>query len=168
MNSFFKQIHFPCSEINHVLFLSCCQKLFSHEFSEEVSRGPLVLGNLLFYGPPDTGKTLVARALVEECSSPDRHITLFMREGADCLCKCVGEGERGLRSRFDQAYRQRPSIIVFDEIDGLAPLRSGHQDQIYASIVSTPLALMGSLSNRGEVVLIGATNRLDAIDPATL
>jgi SpoVK/Ycf46/Vps4 family AAA+-type ATPase len=123
-------------------------------------------GGVLFYGPPGTGKTLVARALVNECSSPDRRIAFFMRKGADCLCKYVGESERQLRLLFDQAYQQRPSIIFFDEIDGLAPVRSARQDQIHASIVSTLLALMDGLDNRGEVVVIGATNRLDAIDPA--
>ena len=121
---------------------------------------------VLFYGPPGTGKTLVARALVNECSSADRRIAFFMRKGADCLCKYVGESERQLRLLFDQAYQQRPSIIFFDEIDGLAPVRSARQDQIHASIVSTLLALMDGLDNRGEVVVIGATNRLDAIDPA--
>jgi SpoVK/Ycf46/Vps4 family AAA+-type ATPase len=60
----------------------------------------------------------------------------------------------------------RPSIIFFDELDGLAPVRSCKQDQIHASIVSTLLALMDGLKNRGEVLLIGATNRIDAIDPA--
>ncbi|VDN20979.1 unnamed protein product [Gongylonema pulchrum] len=60
----------------------------------------------------------------------------------------------------------RPSIIFFDEIDGLAPTRSSKQDQVHSSIVSTLLALMDGLENRGEVVVIGATNRLDTIDPA--
>lgn len=60
----------------------------------------------------------------------------------------------------------RPSIIFFDEIDGLAPVRSSRQDQIHSSIVSTLLALMDGLDNRGEVIVIGATNRLDAIDSA--
>ncbi len=60
----------------------------------------------------------------------------------------------------------RPSIIFFDEIDGLAPVRSSRQDQIHSSIVSTLLALMDGLDNRGEIVVIGATNRIDAIDPA--
>jgi len=65
-----------------------------------------------------------------------------------------------------QAYQMRPSIIFFDEIDGLAPVRSSRQDQIHSSIVSTLLALMDGLDNRGEIVVIGATNRIDAIDPA--
>ncbi|NXD77601.1 ATAD2 protein, partial [Halcyon senegalensis] len=120
----------------------------------------------LFYGPPGTGKTLVARALANECSQGHRRISFFMRKGADCLSKWVGESERQLRSLFDQAYQMRPSIIFFDEIDGLAPVRSSKQDQIHSSIVSTLLALMDGLDSRGEIVVIGATNRLDSIDPA--
>ncbi|XP_034552830.1 ATPase family AAA domain-containing protein 2-like isoform X2 [Notolabrus celidotus] len=120
----------------------------------------------LFYGPPGTGKTLVARALANECSQGERKVSFFMRKGADCLSKWVGESERQLRLLFDQAYQMRPSIIFFDEIDGLAPVRSSRQDQIHSSIVSTLLALMDGLDARGEVVVIGATNRLDSIDPA--
>uniref|UniRef100_A0A3Q4AMK7 ATPase family AAA domain-containing protein 2 n=1 Tax=Mola mola TaxID=94237 RepID=A0A3Q4AMK7_MOLML len=119
----------------------------------------------LFYGPPGTGKTLVARALANECSHGDRKVSFFMRKGADCLSKWVGESERQLRLLFDQAFLMRPSIIFFDEIDGLAPVRSSRQDQIH-SIVSTLLALMDGLDSRGEIVVIGATNRLDSIDPA--
>ncbi|KAK7804609.1 hypothetical protein U0070_003780 [Myodes glareolus] len=106
----------------------------------------------LFYGPPGTGKTLVARALANECSQGDKKVAFFMRKGADCLSKWVGESERQLRLLFDQAYLMRPSIIFFDEIDGLAPVRSSRQDQIHSSIVSTLLALMDGLDNRGEIV----------------
>ncbi|KAM6349580.1 ATPase family AAA domain-containing protein 2-like [Podargus strigoides] len=120
----------------------------------------------LFYGPPGTGKTLVARALANEYSQGDRRIAFLMREGAVCLSEWVGEPERQLRLLFDQAYQMRPSIIFFDEIDGLAPVCSSKQDQIYSSIVSTLLALMDGLDSRGEIVVIGATNRLDCIDPA--
>uniref|UniRef100_A0A665U4R6 ATPase family AAA domain-containing protein 2 n=1 Tax=Echeneis naucrates TaxID=173247 RepID=A0A665U4R6_ECHNA len=120
----------------------------------------------LFYGPPGTGKTLVARALANECSHGNRKVSFFMRKGADCLSKWVGESERQLRLLFEQAYQMRPSIIFFDEVDGLAPVRSSRQDQIHSSIVSTLLALMDGLDSRGEVVVIGATNRLDSIDPA--
>ncbi|KAF6776083.1 hypothetical protein AHF37_06955 [Paragonimus kellicotti] len=136
---------------------------------------------VLFSGSPGTGKTLLARALANECTrmnsakSTDtmkdadqfkRPIAFFMRKGADCLSKWVGESERQLRLLFDQAYRMRPSIIFFDEIDGLAPVRSSKQDQIHSSIVSTLLSLMDGLDSRAEVVIIGATNRPDAIDPA--
>ncbi|XP_076804906.1 ATPase family AAA domain-containing protein 2-like isoform X1 [Clavelina lepadiformis] len=120
----------------------------------------------LFYGPPGTGKTLMARALANECSSESRKVAFFMRKGADCLSKWVGESERQLRLLFDQAYQMRPAIIFFDEIDGLAPVRSSRQDQIHSSIVSTLLGLMDGLDNRGEIIVIGATNRIDSIDPA--
>lgn len=90
----------------------------------------------------------------------------FMRKGADALSKWVGEAERQLRLLFSQARSSAPSIIFFDEIDGLAPVRSSKQDQIHASIVSTLLALMDGMDGRGQVVVIGATNRPDAIDPA--
>ncbi|NXK55909.1 ATD2B protein, partial [Chauna torquata] len=113
---------------------------------------PFIFRGCLFYGPPGTGKTLVARALANECSQGDKKVAFFMRKGADCLSKW--------------AYLMRPSIIFFDEIDGLAPVRSSRQDQIHSSIVSTLLALMDGLDNRGEIVVIGATNRLDSIDPA--
>ncbi|XP_057323469.1 ATPase family AAA domain-containing protein 2-like isoform X2 [Microplitis mediator] len=122
---------------------------------------------VLFYGPPGTGKTLIARALANEFSQQgNRKVTFFMRKGADCLSKWVGESERQLRLLFEQAQQMKPSIIFFDEIDGLAPVRSTKQDQIHASIVSTLLALMDGLNDRGEVIVIGATNRIDAIDPA--
>ncbi|XP_062433658.1 ATPase family AAA domain-containing protein 2-like [Rhea pennata] len=120
----------------------------------------------LFYGPPGTGKTLVARALANECRQGDKQIAFFMRKGADCLSQWVGESERQLRSLFQQAYEMRPSIIFFDEIDGLAPARSSRQDQIHSSLVTTLLALMDGLDSRGEIVVIGATNRPDSLDPA--
>ncbi|NXM56402.1 ATAD2 protein, partial [Illadopsis cleaveri] len=120
----------------------------------------------LFYGPPGTGKTLLARALANECSQGHMRVTFFMRKGAECLSKWIGESERQLRLLFEQAYQMRPSIIFFDEIDALAPVRSDKQDQIHSSVVGTLLALMDGLDSRGEVVVIGATNRLDSIDPA--
>ncbi|NWV96256.1 ATAD2 protein, partial [Machaerirhynchus nigripectus] len=120
----------------------------------------------LFYGPPGTGKTLVARALANECSQGDMKVAFFMRKGAECLSKWIGESERQLRLLFEQAYQMRPSIIFFDEIDALAPVRSSKQDQVHSSVVGTLLALMDGLASRGEVVVIGATNRLDSIDPA--
>ncbi|TID22538.1 hypothetical protein CANINC_003313 [Pichia inconspicua] len=121
---------------------------------------------VLFHGPPGTGKTLMARALAASCSSQNKKITFFMRKGADCLSKWVGEAERHLRLLFEEAKQHQPSIIFFDEIDGLAPVRSSKQEQIHASIVSTLLALMDGMDNRGQVIIIGATNRPDSIDPA--
>ncbi|KAK9447456.1 uncharacterized protein V1518DRAFT_428978 [Limtongia smithiae] len=121
---------------------------------------------VLFHGPPGTGKTLVARALAASCSTEHRKISFYMRKGADALSKWVGEAERQLRLLFEEARNTQPSIIFFDEIDGLAPVRSSKQEQIHASIVSTLLALMDGMDNRGQVIVIGATNRPDSIDPA--
>ncbi|RKP38415.1 P-loop containing nucleoside triphosphate hydrolase protein, partial [Dimargaris cristalligena] len=121
---------------------------------------------ILFYGPPGTGKTLMARALAQSCSNEQQKVAFFMRKGADCLSKWVGETERQLRLLFEQARAWQPSIIFFDEIDGIAPVRSSKQDQIHSSIVATLLALMDGLDTRGQVVVIGATNRIDAVDPA--
>ncbi|KIV85768.1 hypothetical protein PV11_01427 [Exophiala sideris] len=121
---------------------------------------------VLFHGPPGTGKTLLARALATSVSSQGRKVTFYMRKGADALSKWVGEAERQLRLLFEEARKNQPSIIFFDEIDGLAPVRSSKQEQIHASIVSTLLALMDGMDGRGQVVVIGATNRPDSIDPA--
>lgn len=121
---------------------------------------------VLFHGPPGTGKTLLARALANSVGAGGRKISFYMRKGADALSKWVGEAERQLRLLFEEARRTQPSIIFFDEIDGLAPVRSSKQEQIHASIVSTLLALMDGMDNRGQVIVIGATNRPDNIDPA--
>jgi len=121
---------------------------------------------VLFHGPPGTGKTLLARALASSCSTENQKVAFFMRKGADCLTKWVGESERQLKLLFEEAKVWQPSIIFFDEIDGLAPVRSSKQDQIHSSIVTTLLSLMDGLDKRGQVVVIGATNRIDSIDPA--
>lgn len=121
---------------------------------------------VLFHGPPGTGKTLLARALASSVSSGGKKVTFYMRKGADALSKWVGEAEKQLRLLFEEARKNQPSIIFFDEIDGLAPVRSSKQEQIHASIVATLLALMDGMDGRGQVIVIGATNRPDSVDPA--
>ncbi|XP_007021595.2 PREDICTED: uncharacterized protein LOC18594081 [Theobroma cacao] len=121
---------------------------------------------VLLHGYPGTGKTLVVRALIGSCARGDKRIAYFARKGADCLGKYVGDAERQLRLLFQVAERCQPSIIFFDEIDGLAPRRTRQQDQTHSSVVSTLLALLDGLKSRGSVVVIGATNRPDAVDPA--
>ncbi len=145
------------------------------------SLGISVPRGVLFYGPPGTGKTLLARALANEASSlgrgraqpgeadrklESRGISFFMRKGGDLLSKWVGESERQLKLLFDEARRRQPSIIFFDEIDGIAPVRNSSRENTHGSVVSTLLALMDGLDSRGEVIVIGATNRPDALDPA--
>lgn len=121
---------------------------------------------VLLHGYPGTGKTLVVRALIGACARGDKRIAYFARKGADCLGKYVGDAERQLRLLFQVAEKCQPSIIFFDEIDGLAPSRTRQQDQTHSSVVSTLLALLDGLKSRGSVVVIGATNRPDAVDPA--
>ncbi|KAK8943570.1 ATPase family AAA domain-containing protein [Platanthera guangdongensis] len=121
---------------------------------------------VLLHGYPGTGKTHVVRALIGACSRGDKKIAYFARKGADCLGKYVGDAERQLRLLFQVAERSQPSIIFFDEIDGLAPRRSRQQDQTHSSVVSTLLSLLDGLKSRGSVIVIGATNRPDAVDPA--
>ncbi|KAL6257280.1 hypothetical protein P5V15_012208 [Pogonomyrmex californicus] len=121
---------------------------------------------LLFHGPPGTGKTLVASALATECSNSERKVSFISRKGSDCLSKWVGESEKKLEKIFSLARQTKPCIIFFDEVDGLAPVRSSRQDFVHTSVVSTLLALMDGLDNNSEIIVIGATNRIDAIDPA--
>ncbi|XP_020281876.1 ATPase family AAA domain-containing protein 2-like isoform X2 [Pseudomyrmex gracilis] len=121
---------------------------------------------LLFYGPPGTGKTLVASALATECSNSERKVSFISRKGSDCLSKWVGESEKKLEKIFSLAQQTKPCVIFFDEVDGLAPVRSSRQDFVHASVVSTLLALMDGLENNSEIIVIGSTNRIDAIDPA--
>ncbi|CAG9112238.1 unnamed protein product [Plutella xylostella] len=143
-----------------VLFPLMYPDLF-HKFKTRPAKG------VLFHGPPGTGKTLLARALANECCIVGgRKVAFFMRKGADCLKKWVGESERHLKLLFQQANKMKPSIIFFDEIDALAPVRSVRQEQVHTSVVGTLLAEMDGLCDRGEVIIIGATNRLDAVDPA--
>ncbi|KAF2905664.1 hypothetical protein ILUMI_00516 [Ignelater luminosus] len=134
--------------------------LYSH-FNIKAPRG------VLFYGPPGTGKTLVASALANELSKAGQgKVHFFHRKGADVMDKWIGEAERKLRELFDKAAKHRPCIIFFDELDGLAPPRSQENDQVHCSVVTTLLALMDDFSNTPGVVVIGATNRVDAIDSA--
>ena len=124
---------------------------------------------VLLHGPPGTGKTAAVRALVGAAARGPHPVSFFSRKGADALGKYMGEAERSLRVLFQEASRRAPSIVFFDEIDGLAPARkarNGEQDAIHGSVVATLLALMDGLESRGRVVVIAATNRPDAVDPA--
>jgi len=122
---------------------------------------------ILLHGEPGTGKTHVVRALAGALEqAAGRPVTFFSRKGADCLGKFHGDAERTLRILFEEASRKQPSIVFFDEIDGLAPARGSRADPIHASVVSSLLCLMDGVADRGQVIVVGATNRPDAIDPA--
>ena len=124
---------------------------------------------ILFHGPPGTGKTLVARALANFCTShaaSHQPISFYVRNGGDCLSKYIGEAEKSIRLLFAEARKNQPSIIFFDEIDAIAPARTNKSEQSHVSVVATLLSEMDGLSDRGQIVVIGATNRLQSLDPA--
>ena len=116
---------------------------------------------VLVYGPPGTGKTLLAKAVANE--SEAHFITIA---GPEIVSKFVGEAEERLRSIFQEAEQNAPSIIFIDEIDAIAPKREEVVGEVEKRIVSQLLALMDGLKSRGSVVVIAATNRPNAIDPA--
>ena len=116
---------------------------------------------VLLYGPPGTGKTLIARAVASETNA-----AFFVINGPEIMNKYYGESESRLRSVFQEAQRRAPSIIFIDELDALAPRRSENGGEVERRIVGQLLALMDGLASRGQVVLIGATNQPNALDPA--
>jgi transitional endoplasmic reticulum ATPase len=118
---------------------------------------------ILLYGPPGTGKTFVIRALAHEAGA-----AFFPVKGAELLDKYVGESERGVREVFARARAAAPSIIFFDEIDALAPVRGRSTTNVTDSVVAALLTEMDGITERGNVAVIGATNRADLIDPALL
>ncbi len=116
---------------------------------------------VLLYGPPGTGKTLIARAVASETNA-----AFFVINGPEIMNKFYGESESRLRSVFQEAQKRAPSIIFIDELDALAPKRSESGGEVERRIVGQLLALMDGLASRGQVVLIGATNQPNALDPA--
>ncbi|HDQ60006.1 MAG TPA: AAA family ATPase [Candidatus Woesearchaeota archaeon] len=116
---------------------------------------------VLLYGPPGTGKTLLARAVANE--SDAYFISLA---GPEVVSKWVGESEKKLRQIFEDAEKNAPSIIFIDEIDAIAPKRENAQGEVERRLVAQLLATMDGLKSRGKVVVIGATNRPNDVDPA--
>jgi transitional endoplasmic reticulum ATPase len=116
---------------------------------------------VLLHGPPGTGKTLIARAVANESGA-----NFFSIAGPEIMSKYYGESEQRLREIFEEANRSTPSIIFIDELDSIAPKRSEVTGEVERRVVAQLLSMMDGLKERGQVVVIGATNRLDAIDPA--
>jgi len=116
---------------------------------------------VLLHGPPGTGKTLLAKALASETNA--NFLTL---SGPEIMSKFYGESEEKLREIFQQAEDNAPSIILIDEIDSIAPKREEVTGEVERRVVAQLLAVMDGLKARGKVVVIGATNRPNAIDPA--
>ncbi|SNR25279.1 AAA family ATPase [Halorubrum vacuolatum] len=115
---------------------------------------------VLLYGPPGTGKTLIARAVANEVDA-----TFITIDGPEIMSKYKGESEERLRERFQRASEQAPAIIFFDEIDSIAGKRDDGGD-VENRVVGQLLSLMDGLDARGDVIVLGATNRVDSLDPA--
>jgi transitional endoplasmic reticulum ATPase len=116
---------------------------------------------VLLHGPPGTGKTLLAKAVANETNA-----NFYTIGGPEIMSKYYGESEERLRNVFQQAEKNAPSIIFIDEIDSIAPKREEVTGEVERRIVAQLLSLMDGMSARGKVVVIGATNRVNAVDPA--
>jgi transitional endoplasmic reticulum ATPase len=118
---------------------------------------------VLLYGPPGTGKTLIARAVTNETDAYFTHIS-----GPEIIGKFYGESEERLRSVFEDAQAHTPAIIFIDEIDAIAPKREemGGEKQVERRVVAQLLALLDGLESRGQIIVIGATNIPNTLDPA--
>jgi len=116
---------------------------------------------ILLYGPPGCGKTMIARAVANETGA-----FFFLINGPEIMSKLAGESESNLRKAFEEAEKNAPSIIFIDEIDSIAPKREKTQGEVERRIVSQLLTLMDGLKSRAHVIVMGATNRPNSIDPA--
>jgi transitional endoplasmic reticulum ATPase len=118
---------------------------------------------ILLHGPPGTGKTFVIRAVAHESGA-----AFFSVKGAELLDKFVGESERGVREVFARARAAAPSLLFFDELDALAPVRGRSMTTVTDSVVAALLTELDGIGARGDVAVVAATNRKDLIDPALL
>jgi len=116
---------------------------------------------ILLHGPPGCGKTLLAKAVANEIGA-----RFFVINGPEIMSKFYGESEENLRKVFDQGEKNSPSIIFIDEIDAIAPRREEVKGEVEKRVVSQLLTLMDGLKSRGKVIVIGATNIPNSIDPA--
>ena len=116
---------------------------------------------ILLYGPPGTGKTLLARAVANESEA-----NFIVINGPEIMSKFYGDSEKKIREIFEDAQKNSPSIIFIDEIDAIAPKRDEIQGEVERRVVSQLLTMMDGLQSRGKVIVIGATNRPNALDPA--
>ncbi|MDQ3083647.1 MAG: AAA family ATPase, partial [Thermoproteota archaeon] len=116
---------------------------------------------VLLYGPPGTGKTLLAKAVANETNA-----SFFSISGPEIMSKFYGESEKRLRETFDQAQEKSPSILFIDELDSIAPKREEVSGEVEKRVVSQLLTLMDGINSRGKIIIIGASNRPNAIDPA--
>ena len=116
---------------------------------------------VLLYGPPGTGKTLIAKAVANEAGA-----NFYSIQGPEIMSKYYGQSEERLREKFEEAQKNAPSVLFIDELDSIAPKREEVTGEVERRVVAQLLTLMDGLSGRGQVIVIGATNRDEAIDPA--
>ena len=116
---------------------------------------------VLLYGPPGTGKTLLAKAVANESGA-----SFFSINGPEIMSKWYGQSEENLRKVFEEAEKNAPAVIFIDEIDAIAPKREEVSGEVERRVVSQILTLMDGLKSRGKVIVIAATNRPNALDPA--
>ena len=116
---------------------------------------------VILHGPPGTGKTLLAKAVANETEA-----NFVLLNGPEIMSKFYGESEKKIRDIFEDAEKNAPSIIFIDEIDAIAPKREEVQGEVERRVVSQLLTMMDGLKARGKIVVIGATNRINSMDPA--
>jgi len=116
---------------------------------------------VLLYGPPGTGKTLIARAVANEAGA-----NFYSIQGPEIMSKYYGQSEERLREKFEEAQKNAPSVLFIDELDSIAPRREEVTGEVERRVVAQLLTLMDGLTGRGQVIVIAATNREEAIDPA--
>jgi len=116
---------------------------------------------VLLHGPPGTGKTLLAKAVANESDA-----NFILLNGPEVMSKFYGESEKKIRDIFEEAEKTAPTIIFIDEIDAMAPKREEVMGEVERRVVSQLLTMMDGLKTRGKVIVIGATNRVNALDPA--
>jgi transitional endoplasmic reticulum ATPase len=116
---------------------------------------------ILLYGPPGSGKTLIARAVANETGA-----FFFLINGPEIMSKLAGESESNLRKAFEEAEKNAPAIIFIDEIDSIAPKREKTQGEVERRIVSQLLTLMDGMKSRAHIIVMGATNRPNSVDAA--
>jgi len=113
------------------------------------------------HGPPGTGKTLIARAIANESGA-----FFFTLNGPEIMSKMAGEAEANLRKSFEECEKNAPAILFMDEIDSIAPNREKSQGEVEKRVVSQMLTCMDGMGSKKEIIVIGATNRPNALDPA--
>ena len=116
---------------------------------------------VLLHGPPGTGKTLLAKAVANESEA-----NFILLNGPEVMSKFYGESEKKIRDIFEEAEKTAPTIIFIDELDAVAPKREDVSGEVERRVVSQILTVMDGLKSRGKVIVIGATNRVNAVDPA--